>query len=115
MQTSFHKVKKRATNTFQNPRLKAISFTIFRHRGATMIYHQTKNILLVKKLLGHKRIENTMKYAQLIHFKGDEYDVATAITIEEDQELLKTGFEYVTERRGIKIYRRPKIYAKYSV
>ena len=54
-----------------------------------------------------------MKYTQLIPLKEDEYDVTAATTIEEDRELLKTGFEYVTERNGIKLYRRPKIFAKY--
>jgi hypothetical protein len=67
----------------------------------------------IKKILGHKCIESTLKYTQLIPLKEDEYDVTAATTIEEDQELLKTGFEYVTERNGMKLYRRPKIFAKY--
>jgi len=115
MKSMFLNLRKKLAIKLQNPRLKEIKFLSFRYWKGTMIYHQTKNILLVKKLLGHKRIENTMKYAQLIHFKEDEYDVATSITIEEDQELLKTEFEYVTERKGIKSYRRPKIHAKYNV
>jgi len=50
--------------------------------------------------------------AQHWSLKGeDEYDVS-ATTIEEDQQLLKAGFEYVTERNGIKLYRRPKIFSK---
>jgi len=28
-------------------------------------------------------------------------------------ELLKVGFDFVTERNGIKLYRRTKIFAKY--
>jgi len=54
-----------------------------------------------------------MKYTQLIPLKEDEYDVTASTSIEEDQELLKVGFEYITERNGIKLYRRPKIFAKY--
>jgi len=34
--------------------------------------------------------------------------VRTAKTLKEDEELLKAGFEYVTERNGIKIYRKRK-------
>ena len=71
-----------------------ISFTTFCHRGGNEDLPSTKNILLVKKLLGHKRIESTMKYTQLIHFKEDEYNVAATTTIEQDQELLKTGCEH---------------------
>jgi integrase len=113
MNKIFWRMKNRVANITNNPRLKAITFTTFRHWGATMIYHQTRNLLLVQKILGHKRITSTMKYTQLIPLKEDEYDVTAATSIEEDQELLKTGFEYVTQRKGIKLYRRPKIFAKY--
>jgi hypothetical protein len=34
--------------------------------------------------------------------------VKASRTLEEDEELLKAGFEYVTERDGTKIYRRRK-------
>ena len=74
----------------------------------TMTYHQTRNILLVKKLLGHKKIENTMKYTQLIQFKDGEYDVTSATTIEEAKAVLSAGFEYVTEKDGIMLFRKPK-------
>lgn len=108
----FSRLRKRVATTLQNPRIKAISFNTFRHWGGTMTYHQTRNILLVQKILGHKCIENTMKYTQLVCFKESDYDVATATTLEEDQQLLKIGFEYVTERNSIKIYRKPKTFAK---
>jgi hypothetical protein len=112
MYPMFSRLRKRVATTLQNPRIKAISFNTFRHWGATMTYHFTRDILLVKKLLRHKRIENTMKYTKLIQFKQDDFEVATATTVEEDQELLKVGFEYVTERNGIKLYRRPKAFAR---
>lgn len=73
-----------------------------------MTYHYTKNILLVKKLLGHKKITSTMKYTQLIQLEDDKFDVATAITIEEAKELLAIGFSYITEKNGIMLFRRPK-------
>ena len=113
MNRIFWRMKKRVANIVENPRLKAVTFNTFRHWGATMIYHQTRNLLLVKKILGHKRIDSTLKYTQLVCLKEDEYDVTAATTIEEDQELLKAGFEYVTERNDVKLYRRPKIFAKY--
>jgi site-specific recombinase XerC len=73
-----------------------------------MTYHYTRDILPVKKLLGHKNIQSTMKYTRLIQFKENEYDVATAITVEEAKQLLKAGFDYVTEKNGIMPFRRPK-------
>ncbi len=74
-----------------------------------MIAHYTNgNVLAVKKLLRHKRIENTMKYIHMIHFKDDEFDVATATTVEEAKQLAAVGFEKFDEVQGIHVYRKPK-------
>jgi len=74
-----------------------------------MIAHYTNgNVLTVKKLLRHKRIENTMKYISMIHFKDDEFEVTTATTIEEAKQILSAGFDYVTQKDGIMLFRRPK-------
>jgi integrase len=108
------RVRKRVAQTTQNPKILKITFVSFRHWGATNVYSYTKNILLVQKLLGHKKIQNTMKYTQLIQFKDDEYDVATATTVEEAKDNLKVGFEYVAEKNGIMLFKRPKRYSTYS-
>jgi integrase len=113
--TCFRALRKRAAQRLQNPRLKNVTLVSFRHWGATMIYHYTRNLLLVQQLLGHKEIKSTMKYTQLVQFKDDEFDVSAATSLEEDKDLLKAGFEYVTERGGIKLYRRPKKFGNYSV
>lgn len=49
-----------------------------------------------------------MKYTQLVHFKDDEFDVATATTVEEAKVLLGAGFDYITEKKDIMLFRRPK-------
>jgi len=110
MAQCFMQVRKRVARNLQNPRINKISFVTFRHWGATMIYHHTRDILLVKKLLGHKRIKNTLKYTQLIQFTDDEFDVATATTVEEAKKIVAAGFDYITEMNGIKIFRKPKRY-----
>ncbi len=73
-----------------------------------MEYHRTKDILHVIQLLGHKNINNTLIYTQLINFESDEFHVRVAKNLEEDKELVEAGFEYVTERDGAKIYRKRK-------
>jgi hypothetical protein len=85
-----------------------ITMVTFRHFGATWLHHQTRDILLVKKLLGHKKIENTMKYMQLIQFKDNEYEVATATTLDKAKSILASGFDYITEKNGIMLFREPK-------
>ena len=71
-------------------------------------YYTNGNVLTVKKLLGHKRIENTMKYIGMVHFKGNEFEVTSATTVEEVKQTLSAGFDYVTEKNGIMLFRRPK-------
>jgi len=114
MFSCYDKVRKRAAELQKNPRLLNIELRTFRHWGGTMIAHYTNgNVLTVKKLLGHKRIENTMKYIGMIHFKDDQFEVATATTIEEAKQILSAGFDYVTEKNGIMLFRRPKRFSKY--
>jgi integrase len=111
LSNTFRELRKKAAARLQNPRLRSISLTTFRHWGATMTHHYTRDILLVQKLLGHKHIENTMKYTQLVTFKDDEFEVSTATTVEEAKKTLAVGFEYVTEKNGIMLFRRPKRFA----
>lgn len=44
----------------------------------------------------------------MIQFKDDEFEVAAASTIEDAKKLIAAVFVYVTETRGIKLFRRPK-------
>jgi integrase len=73
-----------------------------------MVYYRTSKILLVKKLLGHKNINSTMKYTQLIDLKDSDYDVTAATTGEEAKKLGEAGFEKHDEFNGIHLYRKPK-------
>jgi integrase len=95
----------RIAHKLQNPRINRITFHTLRHWGATMEYHRTKDILHVKERLGHRSITSTLIYTHLVSFEGDEYHTATSKSLKEDEELLKAGFEYVTEREGVKIRR----------
>ncbi|MCW4030446.1 MAG: site-specific integrase [Candidatus Bathyarchaeota archaeon] len=84
-----------------------------RHYYATMLYAKTKDILLVKQQLGHKRIEHTLIYTHLINFKTDEYisrtvQVGTPTTLKEMCELAEAGFTKFTEIDGYQIFRKPK-------
>ena len=59
---TFYKSKRTIAKKLQNPRLLRIHFHTMRHWKATMLYHETKDILYVKQFLGHKRIDNTLFY-----------------------------------------------------
>jgi len=92
----------------QNPRIRRITFHTLRHWFGTMEYHRTKDLLHVKERLGHRSITSTMIYTHMINFETDEFHTATSKSLKEDEKLLKAGFEYVTERDGVKIYRKRK-------
>jgi integrase len=69
---------------------------------------ETQDTLHIQERLGHRSITSTLIYTHLVNFEGDEYRVAVAKTLKEDEELLKAGFEYVIDRDGVKIYRKRK-------
>jgi len=83
----FQQQRKKVAFKLKNPRIKRIHFHTLRHFYATMLYHKTKDILLVKQKLGHRSINSTMIYTQLIDFQAEEYHSATARTVQEAQNL----------------------------
>ena len=57
----------------------------------------------------HRSINNTLIYPHILSSeKNDAYHSATAKTVEEAQKLVKSGFDYVTEVDGVKIFRKRK-------
>ena len=108
MRTAFQRIRKRTSEKLQRPELKRISLYSFRHYFATVTYQRTKDILLVKRLLGHKRLENTLIYTHLIDFIDEEFTVRAASTIAEASKLIESGFEYVNEMDGTALFRKRK-------
>jgi integrase len=85
-----------------------------RHYYATMLYAKTKDILLVKQQLGHKRIEHTLIYTHLINLKQDEF-TSKAVQIlgnpnhlKEIIQLAEAGFTLFTKTEEYQIFRKPK-------
>jgi len=105
----FQKQRANLSRKLQNPRLQQIHFHTFRHWKATTEYHKTKDILHVMQILGHKNIMNTLKYTQLIDFKGDDYTSKATKNSEEARQLIENGFEYVcTAPDEIMLFRKRK-------
>ena len=99
----------RLARKLSNPRLLKISFHILRHWKATREYHKTKDILHVKRLLGHRKLESTMMYIELVTFDNpEEFTCRATENIEEAKELIEAGFEYITDIEDKKLYRKRK-------
>jgi len=59
--------------------------------------------------MGHKKIETTLIYTQLLHYnEEDEYTCKTATTVEQATQLIEHGFQYVTDIDGIKLFKKRK-------
>jgi len=114
VKANFYDQRKRAAFKLGNPRLMKISLITFRHWKGTMEYHRTRDILYVKRLLGHKCIQNTLIYIDLeialFHSTNDEFTVRVASNAKEACSLIESGFEYVTGEYddGGKIFRKRK-------
>jgi len=104
--------RKYAARKLANPRLLRITYHTLRHWKGTVEYHRTKDILHVKEVLGHKRIENTMIYIDiekaLYKETNDEFMVKAVESLDEACKLLETGFEYVCDMDGKKLFRKRK-------
>nr|NIO36475.1 tyrosine-type recombinase/integrase [Candidatus Bathyarchaeota archaeon] len=85
---TFERQRQRISKKLKNPRISRITFHTFRHWKATMEYHRTKDILHVMQLLGHRNINNTLVYTQLVDFGDDEYNVKVAHNLDEDKQLI---------------------------
>jgi integrase len=112
LKTTFLKVRKRLAYKLQNPRLLQISFHTLRHWKATMLYHKTKDILYVKRFLGHKEVRNTEIYITIeetmFQQLSDEFTVRVASAPDEIKSLLEAGFDYVCEKDGLLYFRKRK-------
>jgi hypothetical protein len=55
----------------------------------------------------------------MMYFEEDEFEVTTATTVGEAKQALSIGSNYITEKDGIMLFRRPKrfrgINAKFGV
>jgi integrase len=107
------KLRKRTALKFQNPNLLSITFKSYRHWGGSMLAHYTNgNVLIIKRMLRHKNIQNTMKYIHTIEFKEEDFEETVATTPEEIRQLGKAGWtkydEITMNGTQMHFYRKPK-------
>ena len=105
---NYSRQRKRIAAKLKNTRLLRITFHTFRHWKATMEYHKTKDILHVREVLGHKSINSTLLYTQLVIFKDDDFTARVAHSEKEACQFIEAGFEFVCDFGGNKLFRKRK-------
>jgi hypothetical protein len=74
-----------------------------------MEYHRTKDIVHVSRLLGHKSIQNTLRYIQLHVSEDDSFICKAAKSLPEVTVLVESGYDFVCKLEdGIQIFRERK-------
>ena len=106
--TVYRRLRNRLSAKLQDPAIRQIRLYDFRHHYASMLYHKTKDLLLVKAQLGHKDLRTTLRYTQLLNLHDDEWTCRVATNTKEDTQLIEAGFEYVTEKDGMRLFRKRK-------
>jgi len=93
-----------------NPRFLQIHLHSFRHFRATMAYAQTRDLLYVMKILGHRSITNTIRYTQLVDFKdGESFICKVAKSADDAVKLVESGFEFASSFPDlIQLYKKRK-------
>ena len=106
----FRLTRNKLANKLHDQSLKTIRLYDLRHYFATMLYHKTKDILLVRQQMGHKRIETTMIYTQLLDYDQEQEWTCKATTnTNEATQLIENGFEYVaTTPDALMLFRKRK-------
>jgi integrase len=104
--------RKALATKLNNPRLNKISFHTLRHWKGTTEYHNTKDIIHVQTVLGHKSITSTMVYINLeqaLYLETDEnFTCKVAHNEQEESELIEAGFQYINNRGELAFYKRRK-------
>jgi len=101
--------RNRLADKLNKPELRTIRLYDFRHYFATMLYAKTRDILLVKQQLGHRKIETTLIYTQLLNLNDDEWTCKATTNDKEASQLIEAGFEYVmTTPNGLMQFRKRK-------
>lgn len=111
LRSSFSAQRQRLAFKLGNPNLKRITLHTFRYFYACKLYHDTKDILLVQSKLGHRNIQNTMVYTQLVDWdEPNQWISRRPTTTKEEDELIEAGFEYVRydDKLNVPIYRKRK-------
>ncbi|MGD0978638.1 MAG: site-specific integrase [Candidatus Bathyarchaeia archaeon] len=104
--------RKSASEKLKNPRLQRITFHTFRHWKGTMEFHDKKDIMHVKHILGHKTVTSTEicinLESALFTQTTENFICKIAHNPQEETELIEAGFTHINNRGDLAFYKKRK-------
>jgi hypothetical protein len=77
-----------------------------------LAHYLNGNVLKVKQILRHKRVDSTMKYIQMLNLEDEEFEVSSATSIDEIKKLGMAGWikydELTVNGQQVHFYKKPK-------
>jgi hypothetical protein len=109
----WYQFRAKASEKLHKPQLLNIALRNLRNYAGERYYKSLpiRDPILLMQHFRHKKLERTMHYVRAIildYEEDDQWISRISTTIEEDQKLIESGFQYVTERNGTKLYRKRK-------
>jgi integrase len=111
MSLMWQRARKRVAEKLNESQLTKIPLRNLRHHHATSYYAKCNNLIMVMQRLGHKKIETTMLYTQLVALaEDDEYTCQAVNNANDAKKLIEAGYEYITGTYddGGKLFRKRK-------
>jgi integrase len=104
----YRDMRNKLSERIKDPSIRTIRLYDLRHYFCTKKLYDINNPYTVMVLMGHKKLETTMKYMHLMNLDDDEWSVVGATTAKEATNLLEHGFQYQTTIEGIQLFRKRK-------
>ncbi|MEM3760163.1 MAG: tyrosine-type recombinase/integrase [Candidatus Bathyarchaeia archaeon] len=104
----FRKIKQQLKQAGYN--IKGFRPYVYRHAFATRLYHATKDLALVSRALGHRRIEDTMIYIHMLPDQPRRFDVESCGIQDKEaiSRFIAEGWELALQTQTEVFFKRPR-------
>jgi integrase len=101
--------RNKVAKKLQDESIHQIKLYDLRRYYACHLYDISKDIMLVARQLGHKKVTTTQLYVQLMSFvEEEEYTCKAVNNLKEAMELVENGFTFVVEMDGYRLFKKRK-------
>ena len=108
LRENWARLRKSVATKLSEPQLNHIRLYDLRHHYASLLYQKTKDIIHVQRQLGHRNIQNTLRYIHGIDLDAETFIVKIAVNVEQSTPLLEAGFTFVAVIEEKYVFRKPK-------